>query len=123
LARFYAEAKWVMVRGASNLDQELPYGNAAYSYNFKHGESGNLILEFWLTPFDYANCDGGPAASVESVLRDKLIGMAWAILDYDSNSGLQGVLEPLSKDHDVWERERPGRFPADAARSAVPETN
>lgn len=85
-----AEGKdWVMVWGCQQpWIRELPYGNAAYSYNFKHGESGRLILEFWLTPFDYANCDGGPAASVESVLREnKLIGMAWAILDYDSDSG------------------------------------
>jgi hypothetical protein len=51
--------------------------NAAYNYNFKPGESGKLILEFWITPFDYAGCEG-PQREVETVLTEnKLIGMAW----------------------------------------------
>lgn len=84
-----AEGKdWVMVWGCQQpWIRELPYGNAAYKYNFKHGESGKLVLEFWLTPFDYASCDGGPAKSVESRLTEsKLIGMAWAVKDYDDDS-------------------------------------
>ena len=67
--------------------RELPYGNAAYSYNFKHGGSGKLVLEFWLTPFDHADCDRGPGYSVESNLTEnKIIGLAWAVKDYDDDS-------------------------------------
>ena len=56
---------------------------AAYNYNFKPGESGKLILEFWITPFDYAGCEG-PQRAVESVLTEnKLIGLSWAVIDYD----------------------------------------
>lgn len=74
---------WTMVWGPAQYIKELPYANAAYSYNFKPGEPGKLILEFWITPFDYAGSEG-PVRAVESVLRDnKPIGMSWAIIDYD----------------------------------------
>ena len=45
------------------------------------------MLEFWITPFDYAGCEG-PERAVESVLTEnKLIGLSWAVIDYhDPNS-------------------------------------
>jgi PKD domain len=74
---------WAMVWGCQPWIKELPWANAAYAYNFKPGESGKLVLEFWITPFDYAGCEG-PARAVESKLNEnKLIGMSWAVLDYD----------------------------------------
>jgi hypothetical protein len=74
---------WAFVWGCQPWIKELPYANAAYDYNFKHGESGKLTLEFWITPFDYAPYEG-PARAVESKLEEnKVIGMSWAVLDYD----------------------------------------
>ena len=49
---------WALAWGCNSYVKELPYANAAYNYNFKPGESGKLILEFWITPFDYAGCEG-----------------------------------------------------------------
>lgn len=73
---------WAFVWGCQPWIKGLPYANAAYDYNFKHGEAGKLTLEFWITPFDYAPAD--PARAVESKLEEnKLIGMSWAVLDYD----------------------------------------
>ena len=38
-------------------------------------EAGKLVLEFWITPFDYAGCDG-PQRAIESQLSEnKLIGL------------------------------------------------
>lgn len=74
---------WTMVWGCQPWIKDLPYANAAYKYNFKHGESGRLTLEFWITPFDYAPYEG-PARAVESKLTEnKVIGLSWAVLDYD----------------------------------------
>ncbi len=74
---------WALVWGCQPWIKELPYANAAYSYNFKPGESGKLILEFWITPFDYAGPEG-PVRAVESVMREnKNIGLCWAIIDFD----------------------------------------
>ncbi len=74
---------WCMAWGAPTWIKELPWANAAYSFNFKPGEPGKLVLEFWITPFDYAGPEG-PQRAVESVLREnKVIGLAWAIIDYD----------------------------------------
>ncbi|MBI2686520.1 MAG: PKD domain-containing protein [Acidobacteria bacterium] len=54
---------------------------------FKPGESGKLVLEFFITPFDHAAAEG-PERSVESKLwENKVIGMSWPVLDYDDEKG------------------------------------
>ena len=62
--------------------KDLPYANSACKYSFLPDDSGNLMLEFLVTPFDYAPPD--PARAVQTQLTEhKVIGMSWAILDYD----------------------------------------
>ncbi|HEX2851893.1 MAG TPA: PKD domain-containing protein [Opitutaceae bacterium] len=80
-----AEGKdWCMAWGPqASWIKELPWSNAKCSYNFKPGQGGKLVLEFWVTPFDYAGAEG-PQRAIESVLREnKSIGLCWAIIDYD----------------------------------------
>jgi hypothetical protein len=79
-----AEGKdWAMDWGCAQYTKELPYANHAIKYDFKPGEPGRLVLEFWITPFDYAGCEG-PERAVESVLTEnKLIGLGFAVIDYD----------------------------------------
>ena len=61
----------------------MPYANAAYKYDFKPGQSGKLMPEFWITPFDYAGCEG-PQRAVESRLfENKVIGISWAFLKHE----------------------------------------
>ena len=81
-----AEGKdWTMVWGCQPWIRELPYANAAYKYNFRHGQSGKLTLEFYITAFDYAAYEG-PARSVESkFVENKVIGLSWSVLDYDDD--------------------------------------
>ena len=78
-----AEGKdWAMVWGCQPWIKDLPYANSAYKYGFKPGEGGKLVLEFFITPFDHAPPD--PARAIPSQLTEnKIIGMSWAILDYD----------------------------------------
>lgn len=78
-----AEGKdWAMVWGAQPWIKELPYANAAYHYDFKPGQAGKLVLEFFITPFDYAGPE--PWRAVPSRLEEnKVIAMSWSILDYD----------------------------------------
>ena len=78
-----AEGKdWTMVWGCQPWIKDLPYANAATKYNFKHGKSGKLVLEFYVTPFDYAPPQ--PTRAIPSKLTEnKVIGMSWAVLDYD----------------------------------------
>jgi hypothetical protein len=60
-----------------------------------------LILEFWITPFDYAGCEG-PQRAVETVLTEnKLVGMAWAVLDYD-NAASEHAFWNLSRQHTTY---------------------
>lgn len=77
------EKSWVMLWGTQQWLKELPYANAASSYNFDHGESGNLTLEFYITVYDHAS-PKGPAYSTKSDFNENnLIGLSWAIIDYD----------------------------------------
>jgi len=78
---------WVFVWGCQPWIGKLPWSNHAYSHNLKEGESGRLILEFWITPFDYAPYDGSARAVVSELEENKIIGISWSILDYDENSG------------------------------------
>lgn len=73
---------WAMVWGGQPWIKDLPYANAAYKYDFKHGESGKLVLEFFVTPFDHAPRDKSRAVP-SKLVEDKVIGMSWAVLDYD----------------------------------------
>lgn len=74
---------WALVWGAATWIKELPWANAATTYAFKPGEAGKLVLEFWITPFDYAGPEG-PQRAVESVLTEnKIIGLGLIVIDYD----------------------------------------
>jgi len=77
---------WAMVWGNTPWIKDFPYANAAYNYNFKHGESGWLQMEFYVTPFDYASYDG-PEHSVQSSLKEnEIVGISWSMLDFDGKS-------------------------------------
>ncbi|MGD1084143.1 MAG: PKD domain-containing protein [Verrucomicrobiota bacterium] len=100
-----AEGKdWCMFWGPQQWAKELPYANHACSYNFRPGQPGHLVLEFWITPFDYAGAEG-PKRAVESVLKEnKIIGLSWCVIDYkDVNSGSTNyAFWNLSRHHYVY---------------------
>jgi len=82
---------WTMVWGAAQWIKDLPFSQHAYSYNFGHGEKGKLVLEFFITPFDYAAYEG-PSVSVESnLVENGLIGLSWVVLDYDGSGNRDGA--------------------------------
>jgi hypothetical protein len=99
-----AEGKdWALAWGSQPWIKDLPYANAAYDYHFKPGDSGRLTLEFWITPFDYAGAEG-PVRAVESILSEnKLIGLSWAVIDYDDVNDIkkQGFWN-LSREHSMY---------------------
>jgi hypothetical protein len=93
---------WALVWGAPTWIKELPWANAATSFAFEHGEGGRLTLELWITPFDYAGPEG-PARAVESVLEeDKVLGLAWAVIDYDDPKVRPKAFWNLSRQHRMY---------------------
>jgi hypothetical protein len=92
---------WALAWGCQPWDKELPWANHAQSYHFKHGESGKYVLEFYITPFDYAGCEG-PQRAVESKLyENKLIGLSWAVIDYDGDTKNNGFWN-LGTEHTMY---------------------
>ena len=74
---------WVLVWGNQHWIAEFPYANYAYQYDFKPGQNGKLILEFWITPFDHAPYEGPEKAIVSQLKENKVLGLSWSILDFD----------------------------------------
>ncbi len=94
---------WTMAWNAATWTKEFPWANAKCRYDFKPGEAGKLVLEFWVTAFDYAGPEG-PQRAVESVLREnKIIGLGFAIIDYDDvkSRGNNGFWN-LSRSHTMY---------------------
>lgn len=81
---------WTLAWGPQFWIKDLPYANAAYDFNFKHGDSGKLTLEFWITPFDYAGAEGPGRAVKSKLYNNKLVGLSWAIIDYDEGGRQDG---------------------------------
>jgi hypothetical protein len=93
---------WCMSWGAPTWVKELPYANAATRYSFKQGEAGSLVLEFWITPFDYAGPEG-PQRAVPSVLTEnKIIGLSFAIIDNGDRPGDRHHFWNLSRHHTMF---------------------
>ena len=85
-----ANKDWNFVWGCPQYTKDLPYANYAYSYDFKHGESGKLVLEFWITPFDYAPYDAPDRAVLSQLGENKIVGISWSVLDYDGPGQYEG---------------------------------
>jgi hypothetical protein len=98
---------WVFVWGCQPWIGRLPFANHAYSGDIKEGESGRLVLEFWITPFDYAPYDGPARAVPSKLVENNLIGLSWAVLDYDEdNNRYEGF----------WNLSHQTRMDSDASR-------
>ncbi len=100
----YEGKDWAMAWGCQPWDKELPWSNHAQNYTFKSGQSGHYTLEFYITPFDYAGCEG-PQRAVESELyENKLIGLSWAVIDYDDGNpnGKNNGFWNLSPEHKMY---------------------
>ena len=94
---------WCMSWNAASWVKEFPWANAKCRYDFKPGEPGKLVLEFWVTVFDYAGPEG-PQRAVESVFTEnKIIGLSFAIIDYDDvNARGNNGFWNLSRHHTMY---------------------
>ncbi len=76
----------VLVWGCQPWIASFPHANFAYDYDFAPGESGHLVLEFWITPFDYGPYEGAEYAVVSRLEENQLIGLSWSVLDFDGGA-------------------------------------
>lgn len=74
---------WAFILGAGTWIKDAPWAKSAQRFTVKHGESGKVTVEFYVTPFDYAGAEG-PERSVTSLLTEnKIVGLSWIVIDYD----------------------------------------
>lgn len=97
------DKSWTMLWGTQQWLKELPYANAAYDYAFEPGESGKLTLEFYITVFDHASPRGAEHSTQSVFEEDELIGLSWAIIDYDDvTTERSGGFWNLSREHTMF---------------------
>ncbi len=94
---------WCMAWGTPTWVKEFPWANSVCRHAGRPGEAGPLVLEFWITPFDYAGPEG-PERAIPSVLTEnKIIGLAWAVIDYDDvDLGHSDAFWNLSPKHTMY---------------------
>lgn len=96
------EESWCMLWGPQVWLKQKPYADYAYNYSFKEGESGKLVLEFYITPYDHAEADG-PQFSRPSVLKEgNDIGLCWAVIDWDADPVSKDGFWNLSDEHTMY---------------------
>lgn len=97
------EKSWTMLWGTQQWLKDLPYANAAYRYDFEPGESGRLTLEFYITVFDHASPKGPQYSTKSDLVEDSVIGLSWAIIDYDDGSSDRSSgFWNLSREHTMF---------------------
>ena len=77
--------KWCWVWGSQQWLIEKPWGDGAYSYNFKMKEPGVLYLECYITPFNYASFRGPEYSAVHKMEEGEVFGLSWSVLAYDES--------------------------------------
>lgn len=97
----YEGKDWALAWGCQPWDKELPFANHAQSYRFRPGQPGKYVLEFYITPFDYAGCDGSQRSVESQLVENKLIGLSWAVIDYDGVAKNNGFWN-LSPEHTMY---------------------
>lgn len=88
----------VMLWNCPDWAAKLPWANYACRYAFRHGESGRLVMECWITPFDLISFDGPEYSRISKLHENAVIGLSWLAADWDG-PGSRHALPCLS--HDV----------------------
>ena len=76
---------WAWVWGTQQWLVDPPWAQHAFRYDFKHKQPGVLVLECSITPFNYASHLGPTYSAVHRMVTGQVIGLSWAVLDYDEN--------------------------------------
>jgi len=76
---------WAWVWGTQQWLVDKPWAEAAYKYSFQHKQPGALVLEFYITPFNYASHLGPDYSATHRLVEGHVIGLSWSVLDYDED--------------------------------------
>ena len=87
------------------------------SVQLRPGESGKLVLEFFVTPFDHARRTA--SGSDTATGRGARSSASWAILDYDDPHAEHTAAFGICHNHDVWQCVGSGRVPLDAIEQSL----
>ncbi len=93
---------WCMLWGPQVWLKQKPYADYAYRYNFQEGEAGKLVLEFYITPYDDARADGPQFSRPTLLQENNLIGLCWAVIDWDANPTSKDGFWNLSDEHTMY---------------------
>ncbi|MCH7988866.1 MAG: hypothetical protein IID46_06900 [Planctomycetes bacterium] len=76
---------WAWVWGTQQWLIEKPWAEHAFQYDFGFKKAGELYLEFYITPFNYASFRGPKYSALHKMEEGETLGLSWAVLDYDED--------------------------------------
>ena len=76
---------WAWVWGEQQWLITKPWAEQAFRYDFGFKEAGELILEFYITPFNYASFRGSEFSAIHKMEEGATFGLSWSVLDYDED--------------------------------------
>ena len=76
---------WAWVWGSQQWLIEKPWAEHAFRYDFAFKQAGPLVLEFYITPFNYASFRGPKHSAVHQMQAGETFGLSWSVLDYDED--------------------------------------
>ena len=76
---------WAWVWGKQQWLIDKPWAEHAFRYDFGFKEAGELYLEFYITPFDYASFRGPRYSALHKMEEGETFGLSWSVLDYDED--------------------------------------
>ena len=65
--------------------ENKPYSDGFCKFDGKHGDSGWLTLEWYITPYNYAGYQGPENASLADLAEGDIIGLSFCFIDWDAS--------------------------------------
>ena len=78
---------WAWVWGSQQWLIDKPWSEHAFKYDFGFKQAGPLVLEFTITPFNYASFRGPKHSAMHKMQEGETFGLSWSVLDYDEDDG------------------------------------
>ena len=93
---------WHWLWGKSLWIEGAAYSGVGWNFSGKHTDSGTIIYECYLTPFDDLHPDSPEQSIQHDLSENAVIGLSWAFLDADEKPDKFDAFWTISKDMKMY---------------------
>ncbi len=93
---------WHWLWGKALWTKREEFSSVGWSGQVQHLDSGRIVYEFYITPFDDLHPDGPEHSAVHDLTENAIIGLGWAFLDADEKDNGFDAFWSLSKEQKLY---------------------